>query len=82
MTEKDLQDLDLQVATQAEKETEAQLKIIRALKPLKHDSRHRVMQAALKCLLEAEAWMPGIMEAFPKGQKEKAPLTPKGRLKL
>jgi hypothetical protein len=56
-------DADLEIAEQAEKETLAQLAIIRLMKPLTQEQRGRVFRAILH-LLEADKLVPGVIDAF------------------
>ncbi len=60
MTRKEMDDV---IATAAEKEAEAQLDIVRALKKLRtSDNRQRVMNAVWH-ILHAEASVPGVLDA-------------------
>jgi hypothetical protein len=51
---------DLDIAVIAERETEAQLAVIRALKPLDRAARIRVLRAA-GYLIEADICVPGVL---------------------
>jgi hypothetical protein len=62
-------DLDRAVAESAEREAEAQLAIVRALKPLKGDDRRRVLEV-VQHLLEADMRVPGVWEAIGRGLKK------------
>jgi hypothetical protein len=55
-------ELDAAIAESAEREAEAQLAIIRALKPLKGEDRRRVLEC-VHHLLEADKLVAGVFDA-------------------
>ena len=57
---------DEQIGADAEKEAEASLKVIRALKPLDGAGRGRVMESLVH-LMAADQLTPGIIAQFLKG---------------
>jgi hypothetical protein len=61
---------EVDVAVQAEAEVEAQLKIIRALKPLAEQKRLRVLEA-VGHLLIADMQVPGVFQVFLDGMDAK-----------
>jgi hypothetical protein len=61
-------DLDRSIAESAEREAEAQLAIVRALKTLKRDEQLRVIEAVMH-ILEAEKRVPGVLAAIGSGRK-------------
>lgn len=60
---------DRVVGEDAESEAVAHLEIVRALKPFGNGARIRIIQATAS-LLEADAFVPGIIEAFVKGHSK------------
>lgn len=59
-----------EAAERAEREAEAQLAIIRALKPLAAHQRYMVMHA-IDHIIQAEACAPGVFDALARGLEEK-----------
>lgn len=62
---------DIALAESAEEEAEAQLAIIRVLKPVSRENRQRIMQA-IGLLLEADRLVPGLFEAAGRGLSREA----------
>lgn len=54
---------DLLAAESAEREAEAQLAVIRALKPLSYERRQNVLRA-LGHIMAADRFVPGVMHAI------------------
>jgi hypothetical protein len=62
---------DLEIAEAAEREAEAQLKIVRMLKPFSSEKRERILNA-MALLLEAEQLVPGILDVIRRKVRRKA----------
>ena len=58
---------DREIAESAEREMEAQLKLVRALKPLDGKCRNRVLEA-VGHILAADISVPGVLAAFVRGK--------------